>query len=224
MHLCQASDVSETAIYPSAKPLRSHSTREPRYHCKRELKQQSGLRDKMLCHFAPLVYPVLTLGSLLAGDAGEFTMTDASKPFKRPQEGFLARIGSPEIASRVVGPTRDISAYLDRIEQASRTLVSNAERVQELEELLYGFKKRQDEANAQLEASRKLAAELEREVAAQTIRATEAESLALSAANQAKRFEQALRDANSKLDTLTGALDAAFSEGASAPAPLRAAA
>jgi methyl-accepting chemotaxis protein len=191
---------------------------------KRELKHQSGLRREMLCHFAPLVYPVLTLGSLLAGSAGEFTMTNASKPFKRPQEGFLARIGSPEIASRVVGPTRDISAYLDRIEQASRTLVANAERVQELEELLYGLKKRQDETNAELEASRKLAAELEREVAAQTIRATEAESLASSAANQAKRSEQALRDANSKLDTLTGALDAAFSEGASAPAPLRAAA
>jgi chromosome segregation ATPase len=151
-------------------------------------------------------------------------MTNASKPFKRPQEGFLARIGSPEVASRVVAPIRDISAYLDRIEQASRTLVSSAERVRELEELLYGLKKRQDETNAQLDASRRLAAELEQEVAAQVIRATGAEALALSAANHAKQFEQALRDANSKLDTLTGALDAAFSEGASALTPLRAAA
>jgi chromosome segregation ATPase len=151
-------------------------------------------------------------------------MPNASKPFMRPLEGFLARIPSHEIASEAVGSAPDISGYLNRIEHASRTLVSSMARVLELEELLYALKKRQDETNDQLEASRKLSAELEQGLANQTNRATRAEALASSAANHAKQLDQALADANSKLDALTGALDAAFSEPVSLSPQLKAAA
>jgi hypothetical protein len=75
-------------------------------------------------------------------------VTNASKLSSRTREGFLAR--SPSSAA---APVRHISAYLDRIEEAS--LAFSTERVLELEELLNVFKKRHDERSLQLEASRK---------------------------------------------------------------------
>lgn len=147
-------------------------------------------------------------------------MPNASKPFKKLQDGFLAQTDSlPESAA-----ARDISAYLERIHEASRRLRSNTERITHLEGLLFSLKKRQDETYGQLESSRKLAAHLEQGLATQTNRAIKAEALALSAVNHAKQRDQALADANAKLDALTEAIDACLDKGDPVPPQLRVAA
>src|SRR3954464_3625387 len=109
-----------------------------------------------------------------------------------------------------VAASFDISGPLARIEDAWHYIESCSERIQELEALVASLKNREAEVTSQLNEAKQGSAELVEELAAEKQHSSRAEGLAASVSARANELEQALWDANQNLETLSGALDAAF--------------
>src|SRR3954447_11465693 len=123
-----------------------------------------------------------------------------------PEETAEAAPNSPIPAAT----SFDMSAPLARIENAWHYIESCSERIHELEAVVESLKNREAEVTSELNEAKQCSDDLADELAAEKQRSSRAEGLAASVSARANELEQALWDANQNLETLSGALDAAF--------------
>ena len=127
---------------------------------------------------------------------------------RRPREMDPPELPSSELQAISIP---DVSRHMSMIDSVSRALNTSVNRVTELEELVYDLKKQQVETTVQLQTACDRAAEVEQHLEAERKRANEAQLVAVAADKRAKDLESLLIEANSKLVSLTAALENAFS-------------